>query len=50
MGNADEQIQAADLVRPALGKDFTVALNLASTVPSWLGAIRATPMRGSCVA
>ncbi|HEX5755011.1 MAG TPA: protein translocase subunit SecD, partial [Arenimonas sp.] len=44
MGNADEQIQAADLVRPELGNEFTVALNLASTVPAWLEAIYATPM------
>lgn len=44
LGNADAQITAADLVRPALGNDYTVALNLASTVPAWLEAIYATPM------
>lgn len=44
LSNTDEQIRSADLVRPALGNQYTVALNLASTVPAWLEAIRATPM------
>jgi len=38
------QIRAADLVREALGNDYIVALNLASTVPDWLQAVGATPM------
>jgi preprotein translocase subunit SecD len=37
------QVRAADTVRPQLG-DFTVALNLAPTVPSWLSALGAKPM------
>ncbi|HZW18612.1 MAG TPA: protein translocase subunit SecD [Luteimonas sp.] len=40
----DEQTRASDTLRPALGDDYVVALNLASTVPSWLEALRARPM------
>ena len=38
------QVRAADTVRPELGDDYTVALNLAPTVPGWLTAIAAKPM------
>ncbi|MGQ0799444.1 MAG: protein translocase subunit SecD [Pseudomarimonas sp.] len=38
------QIRAADQVREALGNDYIVALNLASTVPEWLQSVGATPM------
>ncbi len=38
------QVRAADLVRQALGNDYVVALNLASTVPAWLESIGAFPM------
>ena len=34
--NADQQTKAADALRSDLGDDYTVALNLASTVPGWL--------------
>ncbi|MGN7725824.1 protein translocase subunit SecD [Luteimonas sp. 22616] len=40
----DEQTRAADTLRPELGDNYVVALNLASTVPSWLEALRARPM------
>lgn len=40
----DQQVQAADALRPVLGNDYVVALNLASNVPDWLGAIGAQPM------
>jgi preprotein translocase subunit SecD len=40
----DEQTRAADTLRPALGDSYVVALNLASTVPSWLEALHARPM------
>src|SRR3546814_3339198 len=40
----DEQTRAADTLRPALGENYVVALNLASTVPPWLEALRARPM------
>ena len=37
------QLRAAELLRPELDK-YTVALNLASTVPEWLGWIGGKPM------
>ncbi|AOH36528.1 protein translocase subunit SecD [Luteimonas sp. JM171] len=40
----DSQTAAADLLRESLGQDYTVALNLASTVPDWLTRIGAKPM------
>lgn len=40
----DLQVKAADALRPALGSDYIVALNLASTVPDWLETIGARPM------
>jgi len=42
--NADVQTKAADTLRPELGDDYSVALNLASTVPAWLEALHARPM------
>jgi preprotein translocase subunit SecD len=42
--NADLQTKAADTLRPALGQEYTVALNLASTVPGWLAATGARSM------
>ncbi|UGB37035.1 protein translocase subunit SecD [Frateuria soli] len=42
--NADVQAKAADVVKTALGDNYTVALNLASTVPGWLRAIHADSM------
>jgi preprotein translocase subunit SecD len=39
------QVRAADYVRPRMGEQgYTVALNLASTVPGWLSAVGAQPM------
>jgi preprotein translocase subunit SecD len=38
------QLLAADALRTDLGQDYVVALNLASNVPDWLLALRATPM------
>ncbi|MFD0739511.1 protein translocase subunit SecD [Lysobacter koreensis] len=43
--NADQQVKAADTLRPELGSGYVVALNLASTLPNWLEAIGAQPMR-----
>jgi preprotein translocase subunit SecD len=37
--NTDVQLHASDTLRLALGDDYTVALNLATTVPGWLQAI-----------
>jgi preprotein translocase subunit SecD len=42
--NPEVQTQAADLLRTELGQGYTVALNLASTVPSWLTVMGADPM------
>ena len=40
----DAQTKANDALRKALGEDYLVALNLASTVPDWLGDVGARPM------
>ncbi|WP_146910422.1 protein translocase subunit SecD [Arenimonas daejeonensis] len=42
--NADLQTAAADSLRAELGTGYTVALNLASTVPDWLLKTGARPM------
>ncbi len=43
-GSAADQLEAADVLRDALGDDYIVALNQASTVPDWLQAIHANAM------
>ena len=40
----DAQTKANDALRTDLGDDYTVALNLASTVPDWMGNYGAKPM------
>ena len=40
----DAQTKAADTLRPALGDEYLLALNLASTVPDWLSWFGARPM------
>jgi preprotein translocase subunit SecD len=42
--SVDRQGRAADILRPALGDDYVVALNLAPATPSWLRGIGAEPM------
>ncbi|MEW5835028.1 MAG: protein translocase subunit SecD [Pseudomonadota bacterium] len=42
--NADVQAKASDVIKAALGDNYTVALNLAPTVPRWLRAIHAKSM------
>ncbi|WP_016855152.1 protein translocase subunit SecD [Halomonas smyrnensis] len=44
LDNADEQIQARDMLSEALGDDYVVALNLAESTPSWLESLAASPM------
>ena len=39
LADAETQLHAADAVGTALGENYTVALNLASTVPKWLTTI-----------
>jgi preprotein translocase subunit SecD len=40
-----DQLKAAELIRASLGNGYVVAQNLASTVPGWLDAVGAQPMR-----
>ena len=40
----DAQTKAADALPSSLGENYVVALNLASTVPSWLDKLHAQPM------
>jgi len=42
--NTDVQLRGSDVLRVALGDDYTVALNLATTVPPWLQKIGARAM------
>ncbi|MDO5505648.1 MAG: protein translocase subunit SecD [Pseudoxanthomonas suwonensis] len=44
LSDLDAQSKAADGLREALGPDYVVALNLASTVPDWLRAFGGKPM------
>jgi len=44
LSDPDLQTKTADTLRPLLGSDYIVALNLASTVPDWLSAIGAKSM------
>ncbi|MCG8313892.1 MAG: protein translocase subunit SecD [Pseudomonadales bacterium] len=43
--NTDAQLEAKEAIKTALGKDFVVALNLASNTPDWLAGIGAGPMK-----
>jgi len=43
--NSQSQLKAQDLLKAALGDDYTVALNLASTTPEWLRKFGANPMK-----
>ncbi|SFM37351.1 preprotein translocase subunit SecD [Ectothiorhodospira mobilis] len=40
----DAQLRAADVLRTALGDEYSVALNLAPATPGWLQALNARPM------
>lgn len=44
VANTDVQLQAKDTIVAALGKDYTVALNLLPQTPAWLQSIGAKPM------
>jgi len=41
---SDDQLKAAGVIAGALGRGFTVALNLAPTTPGWLEAVNGRPM------
>ncbi len=42
--STDQQLKAYDVVREALGNNYSVALNLAPATPGWLNSIDAAPM------
>ena len=42
--DVEQQLEAADIIRDALGEDYTVALNLAPSTPAWLRSMNAKPM------
>jgi len=44
LADPQDQTLAADALRGGLGENYTVALNLASTVPAWLDRLGAKPM------
>lgn len=44
-GNPDVQLRAREVLLPALGDQFIVALNLAPATPKWLEAIGGEPMK-----
>lgn len=44
LDSTDIQLRAAEALRSELGTDYTVALNLAPTVPGWLSAIGGSPL------
>ncbi|MFT4256079.1 MAG: protein translocase subunit SecD [Pseudoxanthomonas sp.] len=44
LSSLEAQTKANDALRTALGEDYVVAPNLASTVPAWLGKLGARPM------
>jgi preprotein translocase subunit SecD len=43
--NTDDQLKAKDILQKFLGGDYTVALNLVSTMPDWLKKLGAQPMK-----
>ena len=43
--DAESQLKAQDILKAVLGENYTVALNLASTTPSWLTSLGAYPMK-----
>ena len=42
--DAQTQTRASDVLRPALGQDYSAALNLVPTTPAWLEKLGARPM------
>lgn len=43
--DTDTQLKAREIIKAALGDDYTVAINLAPATPSWLMALGAQPMK-----
>ncbi|HEY0334732.1 MAG TPA: protein translocase subunit SecD [Stenotrophomonas sp.] len=44
LSNLESQSKASNALRTSLGENYTVALNLASTVPGWLARLGGKPM------
>ena len=44
LADAQTQTRASDVLRPALGQDYSAALNLVPTTPAWLESLGARPM------
>jgi len=42
--NTADQLQAADIIKASLAKNYVVALNLAPATPQWLRSLNASPM------
>ena len=42
--DGETQLRVSEMLRATLGENYSVALNLASTVPNWLSAVGANPM------
>nr|MBP7622658.1 protein translocase subunit SecD [Xanthomonadales bacterium] len=42
--DGETQLRASEMLRTSLGENYSVALNLASTVPGWLSSLGAHPM------
>ncbi|MDF3920070.1 MULTISPECIES: protein translocase subunit SecD [Salinicola] len=45
LADAEQQLPARDVVDETLDDDYTVALNLADSTPSWLTSLSAAPMK-----
>lgn len=45
LADAEQQLPARDVVDETLDDDYTVALNLADSTPSWLTSLAAAPMK-----
>jgi preprotein translocase subunit SecD len=43
--DTDTQLKAKDILQKKLGNDYTVALNLQSSMPNWLKSLGAKPMK-----
>lgn len=43
--DTDTELKARDVIKAALGDDYTVAINIAPSTPHWLTAIGAHPMK-----
>ncbi len=45
LDDKDQQLEAKEVIKSALGDDYIVALNMAPTTPQWLNSLGASPMK-----